>query len=440
MSFEEELLDLARKTADEAEVYALTSEETPVNFEANRLKGILSRQSRGVALRIIKDGRIGFASAAGPERPQDLLEIALETAQFGAEARFHMPGRGVYPQVDIFDPALEHVTTESMIQAGQSAIDRIAAHTSGILCEAVLLKRTTALRILNSAGVDVALRKTTFTSRLEGTVVRGTEMLFVGDARASCKPELDLSPIVAETITQLELTKETVPAPSGEVPVIFTSKGFAQAFALSLSMGLNGKTVLQGASPLAQLVGERCFDPRFSLTDDPTFPFSPGSRPFDDEGVPCSKLALIEEGVLKGFVYDLQTAGLAGVASTGSATRGLGTLPAPGLSVVTVQSGDVSLADLESGISEGLVVEEMLGSSQGNVLGGDFSGNVLLGYKIDRGRITGRVKDTMVAGNVYSLLKNIRGISNEVRWVGGMGANLIVPAIACERVSVSTKG
>ncbi|MBI2886711.1 MAG: TldD/PmbA family protein [Chloroflexi bacterium] len=436
MPFEEELLDLARKGADEAEVYALTYEETPVSFEANRLKSILTRQSRGVALRIIKGGRIGFAAGAGPERPQELLEIALETAQFGAEARFHLPPPGAYATVEVYDPALEQVTVESMVQAGQSAIDRIVAHTPGILCEGSLVKRTSTLRLLNSAGASLSSRKTVFSARLEGTLVRGTEMLFVGDAQASCRPALDLSPLVAETIQQLELTREVAPAPQGEVPVIFTPKGVAQAFALPLSMGLSGKNVLQGSSPLADLLGQQRFDPRFSLTDDPLTPFAPGSRPFDDEGVPCRPLPLIQAGVPRGFLYDLQTAGMAGLASTGSATRALTTLPAPGLSVMVVSPGDVSYVDLVAGVSEGLVVEEMLGASQGNVLGGDFSGNVLLGYKIQGGRLVGRVKDTMVAGNVYALLKELRGISREARWVGG---SLLTPAIACQKVFVSTK-
>lgn len=112
------------------------------------------------------------------------------------------------------------------------------------------------------------------------------------------------------------------------------------------------------------------------------------------------------------------------------------TLPAPGISVLTVEPGDASFEDLVADIPEGLIVEEMLGSTQGNILGGDFGGNVLLGYKIERGRIVGRVKDTMVAGNIYTLLKDLQAIGRDARWVGG---SMLVPAITCPRVSVSSK-
>ena len=65
-----------------------------------------------------------------------------------------------------------------------------------------------------------------------------------------------------------------------------------------------------------------------------------------------------------------------------------------------------------------------MGATQGNILGGDFSGNVLLGYKIENGKIAGRVKDTMVFGNVYELLKDIAAIGSDGRWLGG-GSTLL---------------
>ena len=239
-----------------------------------------------------------------------------------------------------------------------------------------------------------------------------------------------------ETVRQLELARDTVPAPQGQVPVVFTPRGFAQAFMPALSQGFSGRTVAQKASPLTEKLGQLAFDKRLTLIDDPTQPMAPGSRPFDDEGVPSQRLALVEQGMLQGFFYDLQSAGLAGATSTGSAHRGVGTLPAPGLSTLMVQPGQGSFEELLADIQEGLVVEEMLGATQGNVLGGDFGGNVLLGYKVERGRIVGRVKDTMVAGNVYTILSDLAGLDGEPRWVGG---SVFAPPIVTLQATVSTK-
>ena len=436
MGLEHDLLDLARQHADEAEVFCVESEETPVTFEANRLKAINTRSSRTIALRVIKNGRIGLAAGAGVQNPHELLEIALDTAPFGAEARFHMPPQGVYQEPQILDPAVAGVTLEQMVQAGQVLIDKVVAHRAGILCESSVVKRHMTVTVLNSSGAGAAFGRSTFNARIEGTLVRGTDMLFVGDSVGSCRPELDLSSLAAETIRQLDQARETVTAPQGELPVVFTSRSFAQTFTLPLSLGFSGKTVLQGASPLGHRQGERCFDARITIHDNPMAPFRPGSRPFDDEGVPARRLPLIQEGVVQGFFYDLQTAGMAGAVSTGSASRSATSLPSPDLSVLVVEPGDAALEDLIAAIPEGLVVEEMLGSSQGNVLGGDFSGNVLLGYRIDHGQMVGRVKDTMVSGNVYRVLNDVIALSREARWVRG---NVYSPSFVCRNVSVSSK-
>jgi PmbA protein len=87
-------------------------------------------------------------------------------------------------------------------------------------------------------------------------------------------------------------------------------------------------------------------------------------------------------------------------------------------------------------MKEGLVIEHLMGAEQGNILGGDFSGNVLLGYKVESGKIIGRVKDTMVSGNVYQLLKEIAAIGSEAKWVGGF---LNTPHLYCHNLSVASK-
>jgi predicted Zn-dependent protease len=78
--------------------------------------------------------------------------------------------------------------------------------------------------------------------------------------------------------------------------------------------------------------------------------------------------------------------------------------PAP--SAWMINAGKVAFADMLKDIKEGLLIEQLMGAEQGNVLGGDFSGNVLLGYKIEKGKIVGRVKDTMVSGNIYKILSD----------------------------------
>ena len=105
----EEILELAKKVAEAAEVFSIASEETQVRFESNRLKQLQTNQSTSVALRIVKNGRVGYATASGEADPRTLVDAAVETAEFGMEAKFAFPGATAFPPVDIYDDAVKDV-------------------------------------------------------------------------------------------------------------------------------------------------------------------------------------------------------------------------------------------------------------------------------------------------------------------------------------------
>ena len=89
-----------------------------------------------------------------------------------------------------------------------------------------------------------------------------------------------------------------------------------------------------------------------------------------------------------------------------------------------------------SGVEEALVVERLLGAGQGNILGGGFNANVLLGYYVENGEIVGRAKDVMVSGNVYNVLNGVVSVGSESRWLRGF---LSAPSLLCEGVAVTAK-
>jgi PmbA protein len=269
---------------------------------------------------------------------------------------------------------------------------------------------------------------------IQGTRVRGTDMLFVGDDLDDCRVIDNPDEIIQNTLTQLERASKNVTVRSGDLPVLFTSSGVASAFIPALASAFNGKLVFEGASPLAKKLGEVAFDKKLSIYDDATIPMRPTSHPCDDEGVPSRRTPLIEHGRVTNFYYDLKTAAKAGKQSTGNGSRGRGGAPSPSINALIVTPGTVTFEALLADMKEGLVVEYLMGAEQGNVLGGDFSGNVLLGYKVENGKIVGRVKDTVVAGNVYKLLADIT-LASDARWQGG----IFTPSIFCPAVPVAAK-
>jgi PmbA protein len=324
-----------------------------------------------------------------------------------------------------------------MIGLGEAMIAAVTGHTPGILCEATVSRATISVRILNSRGGQAEYRKSVFSLGIEGTLIEGTDMLFIGDGDSSCHPTTGPDKVIASVLKQLDMARNRAKAPTRQLPVIFTPNGIESALIPPLMAAFNGKIVLQGASPVGNKKGQKVFDQKLILADDPTIGYRPGSRPCDDEAVASRRTPLIEQGTVAGFLYDLQTGALAGQPSTGNGSRGRGGLPSPTPSAFVIAPGDTTLDEMIADIKEGLVVEFLMGASQGNVLGGDFSGNVLLGYKVENGEITGRVKDTMVSGNIYQLLKDITAIGSQARWVG---SSLLTPPIYLPGVAVASQG
>ncbi|HEX73613.1 MAG TPA: TldD/PmbA family protein [Dehalococcoidia bacterium] len=432
----ENILAQAKKVAEEAEVFMVSSEEIPVQFEANRLKHIQSKQSRSLALRIIKQGKIGYSATTELGDIQRLVNNAVETAQFGTPSKFDFPPPTSYPRIEVFDPNIESVSLEEMVRLGEELITIVREHTPEIVCEAGVHKSVTSVRIINSRGGQVNYGISTFSLSIEGSLIRDTDMLFVGESESSCHP-ISGSKAVAETvIQQLELAKNQASVPSQPLPVIFTPNGIASALILPLMVAFNGKTVMEGASPIGNRLGQPVFDQKLRLWDDPTIDYRPESRPSDDEGVPSQRTPLIEQGIVANFIYDLQTAALARTRSTGNGSRNRGGLPSPSPSAFIIAPGNTTFDEMVNDIKEGLIIEQLMGAEQGNILGGDFSGNVLLGYKVESGKIVGRVKDTMVSGNVYQLLNQITAIGSDAKWVGGF---LQTPHIYFPSVAIASK-
>jgi PmbA protein len=432
-----QVLRAARKEAEQAEVFSVSSRAMPIQFEANELKQVQTKESSSTALRIFREGRMGFATASGGGDVEALVDMAVETSRFGSPASFQFPSLQDYSEVRTFAPEVEEIAMERMVEIGKELIARIRGHTSDILCDVQVTKGTSSLYLINSQGGEGRYDKSFFGLSLEGILVRDTDMLFVGDSESSCRPDfIGIDGLADRVIWQLEMAKKKAAVSTRLLPVIFTPIGVASALMSPLVLAFNGKAVLEGASPLKDKLGEQVFDKKLSLWDDATIDYGVGSYPFDDEGVSGQRLPLVTNGAVTNFLYDLQTAALAGTQSTGNGRRA-GGFPSPSISSVILSGGDVSFQAMVEDMKEGLIVEQVMGADQGNILGGDFGGNVLLGYKVENGEIVGRVKDTMIAGNVYHVLKELPGIGQEARWVGGI---LQTPSLYCSHISVTTKG
>jgi PmbA protein len=203
---------------------------------------------------------------------------------------------------------------------------------------------------------------------------------------------------------------------------------------LSLSLAIDGKNVYLGASPLRDKLDRQIAGSLLTIVDDPFIEYGPHTSAFDNEGLARKVTPLVEKGVLRHFIYDLDTAGRAGAKPTGHGSSRR-------LTNLMMDPGDTSFQAMLADTKQGLLVHDFLGLGQGNPINGEFSVNVSLGYKIENGQIIGRVKDVMLAGNAFEALKNITAISKEREWAGGSWSwfSGLFPYIQIDKLSVIAK-
>jgi PmbA protein len=411
-----DILEKLSAHAQQVEVVDVQSESTTVGFEANRLKSSQVEETKGTAVRVVVDGRLGFAASSDQSATEKLVSNALESAAYGDEVPIAFPGPQPAPEVVTYDQTIVDLSVPRMAEIGQEIIDHLLSIEPEARIGVELERGVQNASVRNQAGADVTFRRSTLAVFFEVSRVKGDDVLLMFDVTGTTVWEEDYLGPARRLGEKLELAKKSATVKSGRMPVLFAPTG-ALVLGLPLMYGLNGKNVYTGISPMRGKAGEKLFDGKITIVDDATIDGKFGSATHDDEGVAHRRNVLVDKGELKGFLYDLKTAAQSGVESTGNGSRELFHPPSPSPTNLVFETGQTPLADMIAGIDEGLLVENVLGLGQGNIISGAFSNSVSLAFKIERGEIVGRVKDVSIAGNVYELLPEVAAVSQESEWV-----------------------
>ncbi|MBI5677319.1 MAG: TldD/PmbA family protein [Planctomycetes bacterium] len=416
---EEKILEQAVKHTPSAEVLYEEGETRSVSFENNKLKCVNTKSIRGIGLRVIKDGRIGFSSTTDFRKPEKLVANAIESSKFGQVAAFDFPSKNNFPKVAVLDQRVIDYPINKCVDIGKEAIEKALSVNSSYECGVGFGKGSGMRRLINSKGLDISIASTSFGIGIEILQVKGQSLLWIGEGEGAKSLVTDLHKHVDKALRGLKLAEKELKLKTGAYPVIVTAKAMGNLLA-TFETGCNGKLVQKGASPLTNRLGEKIIDERVSIYDDATIDMADSSYPWDSEGIPSQRTPLFEKGVLKNYLFDLQTAGIMKAKSTGNGNRGFSSQPSPGDSNITVEPGNMSFESMIKDVRYGLLVDQVLGGGQSNVLAGEFSVNIDLGYLIENGEIVGRVKDCMFAGNAFAVFNNIVAIGDKTEWHGSL--------------------
>ncbi len=432
----EQLLEKALKAGDQAEIYFLEQTSDGIQLENGRLKDMESKMQSGFSLRIIKDGCLGFAYTKNLLDREEFLKQALDSLEGKMEAPFSFPSGTDLPTLNTWDPFLESLPNTALVEEGNRVCDILRTKVKGEI-NVSIQRSTTTLKLLNSRGSDHSLHSSSY--------YLNTSILFPGSQAGLDAPLLSkgFEPYPAEKLDFLQTLfnqslKEVRPQP-GKMQTLFFPEAL-YALIWRIQAGVNGKNLYEKTSPLLNKTGLELFDPQITLYDDPLNDLQPQARSFDDEGVPCRKFILVDQGVIQNPFCDLFYAGKMNRPPSGhgfkSALWGGETValkPRPALEYLYLKPGEKTFWDLVQSIDRGILVAGVLGAHSGNILNGDFSLGLAPALYVEDGRIIGRVKDAMAAGNIYETLKEVVALEDQIHptWGGTF------PAVLLDQVSVA---
>jgi len=438
----DELAQLAQQVCEQAqrteqiEVCVSTGRSTTVRAYNGDVESLRSGRSAAIGVRVVEDGRQGFASAGSLDADvvADTLAAARSNVRFG-EPDPHQglaePDDVAPPGLDLSDPAVLGVSDADKIAVAIDLERRCLAadpRISGVRV-AAWSDGWSQSALASSTGICVQSEHGSCSVGAQPLATDGdeTQIGYAGDA-AWRPDELDIDRVVTESTSQATGQLGATKPPSERVTVVLAPP-VAAAFIGVVASVLAADSVLKGRSPFADRVGEQIADERLHLVDDPTDPTTLGAANFDGEGLAARRNALISAGVLSGFLHNAYTARRSDTASTGSAVRGTRSIPGVGTHAPVVATGDIAAGMLYESIENGVLVRGVSGLHSGvNPTSGDFSVGAW-GHRIAGGQLAEPFREATIASTLQRMLLGICGVGATAEpLAGGMSMPPLVVA------------
>lgn len=408
-----------KKGAGAAEVYVESSRRLSVRVRNGEIETVQESASHGAGFRVFVKGAMAFASS------NDLSERTCREAidRAVAFARITTPDpsnvlpddKGVGDAGPLYDPEIARIPMDRKVGLALKA-EELALKDPRITLSggAGYGEGEGEIALANSHGLLKGYRASNCSFSVSVVAADGEERSSGGESCgrrffADLKPVEEVAERAAKKAWEMLGAR---PVKTQKAAVIF-SPDVARALLGGILGAVNGERVLQKASFLAGKIGEKIGSGLLTLIDDGLRPKGPASAPFDGEGVPQQTRVIVEEGVLRGYMYNTIVAARAGVKSTGNASRrGFASLPGIGPHNFYMAAGKSKPEDIVRSTKRGLLVREVTGYGI-NPVSGHFSGGAA-GFWIENGKIVHPVRGLTIAATAAAMLEGLDLIGDDL--------------------------
>ena len=406
------LLDAARKAgAEAADAIAVSGASTSIDLRKGKLEQAERAEGTEIGLRVLMGGRQACVSASdlsdrtiealaeravamareAPEDPYVGLADAAQIARGWDLAAFDLADASPEPNAAELEQDCRIVEAAAMAAPGITQVEAGAGYSAR------------AMHLAASNGFSGGYARTSRSISAVAFTGTGTGMErdWAGESR-TYQADLPDTAAIGALAAERALSRAGATKPkTGTYPVLFDER-IASSLIGHLLSAVNGAAIARGASWLRDALGQQVLPVGLSVIEDPHRPRIQSSRPFDGEGLPTQRRAIVENGILTGWTLDLGTARKLGMSSTANASRGTSSPPSPSTSNIDLTPGRHSRADLIRDMGTGLLVTSMIGSTI-NPTTGDYSRGAS-GFWVENGQIMHPVNECTIAGNLRDML------------------------------------
>ena len=433
-----QLLEAARRAgADSADAIAIDGTSLSIDVRAGALEHAERSEGVDVGLRVLLGQRSAVVSTSDvkPATLEALAERALAMAREAPEDPFagladpsQLATGWDLDALELADPsadpapdALQRDALEAEAAAlAVEGVSQVQSASASYDAQRVFLAASNGF-----AGGYARTARSTSCVAIAGSGL-GMERDYDGDSR-TFQSDLRSPAEIGQRAATRALDRLNPRKPkTGAYPVLFDER-IASSLIGHLVAAANGASVARGGSWLRDALGEAVLPDGISLIEDPHRPRISGSRPFDAEGLPTQRRALVKDGVLTGWSLDLATARKLGMAPTGNAARGTSSGPSPTAWNLELTQGDKSPEQLIAEMGRGLVVTSMIGATI-NPNTGDYSRGAA-GWWVENGEIAYPVSGVTIAGNLRQMLRALVPSNDARPWLSRVVPSLLVEGL-----------
>lgn len=418
------------------EAYVSRARQVDVRVFDGEIESLSSADTAGIGIRMIVNGRQGFAYAGSlaPDVVAETLAEARDNAAFASVDDFAglaRPDGVATAELDLYRADMAGVSTAAKVALALEVERRTRAADPRVrgVDSAGYGDATVASAVASTEGIRATARRSVCSVHADALAGTSAEtQTGYGWSVARHPDDLDVGLAAADAADRATRLLGAVKPATRRIAVVFDALVTARLLGV-LSSALSGESVLKGRSLFADRVGEAVAVSSFTLADDPTEPLAYGAVCTDSEGLATRRNILIEAGRLVGFLQNAYTGRRSGSASTGSAVRGgFKTAPGVGSRALALNPGALDQQGLIAQLDDALLVQSVTGMHSGvNPVSGDFSVGVE-GLMVRGGELAEPVREATIASTLQRMLLDVTAVGADRQWLpgGAAGVTLVV--------------